>query len=655
MKSIKTKILLCMALTVFVSLTVVGGISIYLNYTSMAGTMNQTMSELAKTASERVSKELDTYKNIAYDAGSVARLANPKTSIDEKKSIMDQRAETHGFQRGNILGNDGISIFDGKDYSDREYFQKSMNGEVAVSEPLVSKVTGKLTIVISAPLWENGIPNTKVIGVVYFIPTETFLNDIVNSIKISGGSNTYILNNSGVTIAHGDMEKVTNRENTQENAKSDSSLVPLAAIEKKMTEGKSGFGHYNKKGVKEFLAYAPIEGTDGWSIGLNAPMSDFMDSTITGTVITVVMLILSLIVAGIISVVLAGRIGNPMKACAERLKMLVQGDLDSPVPVINSRDEIGTLARATQEIVLGLKLLIEDVDYLLNEMAGGNLKVNTIYEASYVGGFGGILQSMNNLKGRLSETLLKINQSSGEVASGSEQVSAGAQALSQGATEQASSIEELAATISEISSHVDLNAKSAAEVSRQAQETSSELENGKEQMRRMTQAMNEINQTSGEIGKIIKTIEDIAFQTNILALNAAVEAARAGAAGKGFAVVADEVRNLASKSAEASRSTASLIESSSQSVQKGTEIASETAESLERIAASSEKTASLIYEITKATQEQSFSIAQVTQGIDQISSVVQTNSATAEESAATSEELSGQAQILKTLIDQFTL
>ena len=211
-------------------------------------------------------------------------------------------------------------------------------------------------------------------------------------------------------------------------------------------------------------------------------------------------------------------------------------------------------------------------------------------------------------------------------------------------------MEELAATINDINAHVTNSAENAKLTSEQARTTAAELERGKKQMEQMTTSMNQINDSSSEISKIIKTIEDIAFQTNILALNAAVEAARAGAAGKGFAVVADEIGKLA---LESSKNTAALIEATVHSVQEGADIANQTAESLDRIVVSSEESAKLVQEISRASLDQAQSIAQVTQGIDQISSVVQTNSATSEESAAASEELSGQAQSLMSLVKQF--
>lgn len=255
----------------------------------------------------------------------------------------------------------------------------------------------------------------------------------------------------------------------------------------------------------------------------------------------------------------------------------------------------------------------------------------------------------------LKDAIGKIQQSSIAINMNAEQVSTGAQTLAQGTTEQASAIEELSAEINEIYTTIVNNAEYAENAGSKAMQASKEVEHGNMQMREMLSAMDEISNSSSEIGKIIKVIDDIAFQTNILALNAAVEAARAGAAGKGFAVVADEVRNLAGKSAEAAKQTTALIENSINAINKGTMLAGEAGKSLAGIVDKTNETNELINEIVKASSQQTISVNQIRRGIEQISSVVQENAATAEASAANSEELSGQVLILNDLVKQFTL
>ena len=234
-------------------------------------------------------------------------------------------------------------------------------------------------------------------------------------------------------------------------------------------------------------------------------------------------------------------------------------------------------------------------------------------------------------------------------------MSNGAQALAQGATEQASSVQELAATIEDVSRQVNSTASHAKTAKEENDQSHQQINVCSGDMEALMQAMGKIESRSNEISKVIKTIEDIAFQTNILALNAAVEAARAGAAGKGFAVVADEVRNLASKSAEASKNTAVLIEDTVAAVKEGIDLSQETSQALQAVVDSSKKVLEAVNLISDATEEQANSISQISVAVDQISSVVQTNSATSEESAAASEELSSQANVLKELISRFKL
>lgn len=374
----------------------------------------------------------------------------------------------------------------------------------------------------------------------------------------------------------------------------------------------------------------------------------------TATFLMAAVILVVVIVGVFFSFLIVRLIKLPISEIEDAAIKMAEGDLDVEI-AYSSKDELGVLAAQVRRLIEKLRVIIDDEASFLAKMAAGDFTVDTVCEGEYTGGFYPLLISFRGIAEKLNETMLQINQSSAQVASGAEQVSNGAQALSQGATQQASSVQELAATINEISNKVDQNAENAQQANATAGSVRTEMDASNEKMQQMIQAMGDISGCSSEIGKIIKTIEDIAFQTNILALNAAVEAARAGTAGKGFAVVADEVRNLASKSAEASKNTAVLIENSLKAVENGTQIADETARSLQQAVEDVNVMTGIIGQIAEASSEQAGAISQIIMGMDQISSVVQTNSATAQESAAASEELSSQSQLMKQLVGRFKL
>lgn len=310
-------------------------------------------------------------------------------------------------------------------------------------------------------------------------------------------------------------------------------------------------------------------------------------------------------------------------------------------------------------ILLGLflsRIISNPVGMMLKtaeKIAEGDLDVEINYEGKDE--LGQLAQAFKRMSDYLNDVMTNISISSDQVAVGATQVSSSSQALSQGATEQASSVEELTASIEQISAQTLQNAENAGRANEIALSSKADAVTGNDHMQGMLKAMDEINEASASISKIIKVIDDIAFQTNILALNAAVEAARAGQHGKGFAVVAEEVRNLAAKSANAAKETTALIEGSIKKSEGGTKIASETAVSLTKIVEGVSKAADLVGQIATASHEQSAGIAQINKAIQQVSEVIQTNSATSEESAAASEELSGQADMLKEQISRFKL
>ena len=655
MKSIRQKLLVGFLALAGTAAIVCGAVGIAMSYFSSQTVLEQTMEVVAQQTAEHVSYQLQSYRYAAEALGMVPELSDPEVPVSEKQTLVNAWAENYDMERGNLLTTTGDSLFDGNNYSDREYFQQAMTGKSWFSTSTVSKITGELSIMVAAPLWQDGIEGGQIAGVVYFVPHETFLNDIMASISVSDNSSAYMLDKNGNTIAHENIENVRNQENTVEDAKTDSSLKELAALETKMAAGESGFGQYKYGGVSKYLAYAPVSGTDGWSLGVNAYTSDFMASTYRNIVIIAVLVVAVIVLAILISIRIANGLGKPIRVCVQRIQHLGEGDLTSPVPQFNRKDEIGLLSNATSEIVNVLSGIIADIGYLLNEMARGNLNVRSQKRELYVGDMKAVLTTLQDLERGLSDTMSQINTAAEQVSAGAEQVSSGAQALAQGATEQASAVQELSATSTDINSGVQNNSDAAKTAKDKANDAGAQVALSNEKMSELREAMSTILDGHEQIGQIIATIENIAFQTNILALNAAVEAARAGSAGKGFAVVADEVRSLASKSDQAAKQSKAIIETSLSHVERGKSLAEEVSSSMQQTVASASEAISYMEKVADNAISESQSIEQLTTGVDQISAVVQTNSATSEESAAASEELSSQAVMMKQLIQKFKL
>jgi methyl-accepting chemotaxis protein len=513
--------------------------------------------------------------------------------------------------------------------------------KTVITDPYEDVSTKALTVSIITPYYKNGGNTlTGVIGI------DITLNRLYNTIKNYklGNSGFYILTSSNNQLVYYPDESLKNKSITASKMSSN----VIQGIQAK----KSQFLSYTALDKTNY-GYISNIGDTGWTVATGLPSNEFFSSyqTVFASLLLISIVALGIIIALI--VVISKSITNPLIKLKGTANKIADGNLDVLVE-IKSSDEVGQVAEAISRTVDRLKqyiAYIDEVSAVLDQIAAGNLAFDL--HCDYVGKFSKIKASLENIKSTLISTVSNINVSADQVAAGSEQVSNASQILAQGATEQASSLQELSASVTEISHDVKSNAKDATNANDIANSVVFEFKHGNELMQQMMNAMSEINTASGQISKIIKVIQDIAFQTNILALNAAVEAARAGEAGRGFSVVAEEVRNLAGKSAEAAKSTSDLVQKEIQSVQNGSKIAAETSQAFGHIVDSSNQSADLVKQIAEACEKQSASIQQVNEGLNQISSVVQSNSATSEESAASSEELNGQAQSLKTLIQHF--
>lgn len=591
------------------------------------------------------------FEEFLEDNGDITVRLNQAEGYSEVKMSLDKMAAADtetiqavwigDFDTSQITQSDDFNSMPGWDITSRPWYAVKNTEKPLLTEPYTDASTGNLIVTAAAPVICN--ETGKVIGAIGYDISLTKLTETMGNYKIGKKGFLILCTSDGQVVYHPDSAYIGSNVSETD--------MPAAVIGA-FTDGQIGSLQYQMAGEAYFGSMNQVS-SSGWYVMSCIPMSEVMQSYHSA-----LRLIVTIFGAGLILLLLtiffiSRGISSPVKELAAISNQIAEGDLNVEVDV-RSSDETGLVAEAMEKTVKRLSSYIDyigEISMVLNQIAEKDLVFELKY--NYKGEFSKVKESLLNIRGTLTATLEQITRTAAEVAAGASHISAGAQNMAQGATEQASSVEELAATVFEISTHVKQNAADANSSAQLIKETAAGLTSSNKQMQRLREAMMDIYDNSGEIGKVIKTIEDIAFQTNILALNAAVEATRAGAAGKGFAVVADEVRNLASKSSEAAKETTEMIEASMRSVQTGKKLTDEAADTMLKLAADSGRATESIQRISSASDALSDAISQVSQGLDQISSVVQNNSATAEESAAASEELSSQSNLLNSLVKEF--
>ncbi|KQC85219.1 methyl-accepting chemotaxis protein [Butyribacter intestini] len=633
---LSTKISIVFSLTIIILVYIIGTEACLYSYSSTISLVEKNSRSSAKTTARDIEALLQNYKNIAKASGSdITLIGNVPNEVRVKK--VEQLAKQYGFTSGNLLNKKGVSIKDGTDFSDRDYVKAALNGKTNISDVTLSKYTNTYGISIAAPLISSG----RIIGVVYYRADVDFMNDIVKHISVGQGSYAYILDENNNVIAHKNEKYIMNDKYKE--------MIPKDI--KNCISSQNGSMTCSYGGDKYICGYSKIDKTANWRVVIASPESAYNSDILRFVKKLVISDIIALIVAIIVALIIARVISRPIVRVKNLLSALAQGDLSVQLNDTKNKDELGILQNSAVSLNRMLSDMLTQSGDVLSKMAAYDLTSEDMRE--YPGKFNELAASINSIKAILSNMILNIQNSSVNVDGGSKQLAEAASMLSEGTMAQASSLQKLVTDVENVAQNINANSDKTIFVNESLGNLDSEIKDGDQKMQELSNVVRTVEEMSEDIKKIVNTIDGIAFQTNILALNASVEAARAGESGKGFAVVAQEIGTLATKSSDASKKTAELIEKCIKGIESAKEYADITSDSLAKIVSDSNNIANAFDEMSKANEIQAKNANDIRNEIENISQVVQSNTATAQQTAASTEVLSEQAAALKDMTGRF--